>query len=378
MRYFNLQNALLWLVALTAMLFGPKLQSAYAQAESLADWPATAKAEQPKKAVRSPFSGLAEAMRTGQWRDPANDPQEFTDYFQKQIFPWITHADKRGQREDVVIKLHNDFKALGKFPDSPVRDKLTDITLQYMAPIAKDGKWQPSVRENSLLAIGEVKSPKAVPVLLEMIKSKDLHPMFKVVAMADLVQLAEQSVLADPVVADTVVPAMVIIADGKRFPSNDGWRWMRGQAADILAAVGNAGNNAPDALLTMLADQDLPLIIRGKAARALGKLKYNGNLPDAAAYTKTFAQFGSDALAENLPGESRRIWAVCNDFLGGLDPLMKQGSPPKTAHDIHNAMDELKRTASKPKAGGGYPSEEDLKSAIATARKVLDAAAKKK
>ena len=193
MRYFNLQNALLWLVALTAMLFGPKLQSAYPQAESLADWPATAKAEQPKKAVRSPFSGLAEAMRTGQWRDPANDPQEFTNYFQKQIFPWITHADKRGQREDVVIKLHNDFKALGKFPDSPVRDKLTDITLQYMAPIAKDGKWQPSVRENSLLAIGEVKSPKAVPVLLEMIKSKDLHPMFKVVAMADLVQLADKA-----------------------------------------------------------------------------------------------------------------------------------------------------------------------------------------
>ena len=233
-------------------------------------------------------------------------------------------------------------------------------------------------RKTRLLAIGEVKSPKAVPVLLELIKSKDLHPMFKVVAMADLVHLAEEKVLADEAVADPVVKLMVMAAP-RKIP-NDGWRWMRGQAADILGAVGNAGNNVPDALLTMMADEELPLIIRGKAARALGKLKYNGNLPDAATYTKTFAQFGSDALADNLPGEARRIWSVCNDFLGGLEPLMTQGTPPKTAHDIHNAMDELKRAAAKPKAGGAdehaYPSEEDLKPAIAKARKVLDAAAK--
>ena len=115
MRYFNLQNVPPWLVALTAMLFGPKLLSAYASAESLADWPAKAKAEQPKKAVRSPFSGLAEAMRTGQWRDPATIPRIYR-LFPKANLPVITHADKRGQREDVVIKLHNDFKCSENFP----------------------------------------------------------------------------------------------------------------------------------------------------------------------------------------------------------------------------------------------------------------------
>ena len=170
---------------------------------------------------------------------------------------------------------------------------------------------------------------------------------------------------------------MVIIADGKRFPSNDGWP---GCAAKPLISSPRSKRRKQRARRTAdHAGRSGPAANHSRQGRPrLGKLKYNGNLPDAAAYTKTFAQFGSDALAENLPGESRRIWAVCNDFLGGLDPLMKQGSPPKTAHDIHNAMDELKRTASKPKAGGGYPSEEDLKSAIATARKVLDAAAKKK
>ena len=188
--------------------------------------------------------------------------------------------------------------------------------------------------------------------------------------MADLVHLAEQNVLTDEAVADPVVKLMAV-AVPRKIP-NDGWRWMRGQAADILAAVGNAGNNVPDALLTMLADDDLPLIIRGKAARARGKLKYAGNLPDGATYTKTFAQFGSDALADNLPGDARRIWAVCNDFLGGPDPLAKLGPAPNEARGIRDAMDELRKAASKAQ------SEDELKPAIAKARKVLDAAAKKK
>ena len=276
----------------------------------------------------------------------------------------------------MIVKLHNDYKQLDPSSPSPVRDKLTEITLEYMAAIAKDGKWPPAVRENALLAIGEVRSPQTVPVLLDMIKSKELHQMFKVVAMADLVHLAEQGVLADEAVADPVVKLMAMAAP-RKIP-NDGWRWMRGQAADILGAVGNAGNNAPDALLTMMADEELPLIIRGKAARALGKLKYNGNLPDAATYTKTFSQFGSDALADNLPADSRRIWAVCIDFLGGLDQLLKQGAAPKTAHDIRDAMEELRKAASRTKSSGDYPSEEELKPAIAKARKVLDAAAMKK
>jgi hypothetical protein len=250
-----------------------------------------------------------------------------------------------------------------------------------MLPIVKDGKWSPPVRENALLAIGEVKSPNAVPVLLEIIKSKELHPMFKAVAMGNLVHLAEQGVLADPSVNanNTVVPIMAIIADGKRFPPNDGWRWMRGQAADILGDVGSTGKSGevPKALLEIMSDQELPLIIRGKAAAALGKLKYSGNAPNSATYDKAFSQFGSAALVDTLPGGPGRIWGVCNDFLGGLEPLMNQGSASKTAKEIHDAMNELKKVASKPNSSGNYPTEEELKPDIAKARKVLDAAAKK-
>jgi HEAT repeat protein len=378
MRYSIQLYALLWLVGISAMLFGPTLPSACAQPESLADWSTKAKADPTPVDKKVAFPGLSTALRTGQFEN-AGDDQRFADLYDKRVFPNITNPKTRGESQDVVVKLRSDFKMLGKFSDSPVRDKLEDITLEYMTPIAKDGKWQPAVRENALLAIGEIKSPKAVPVLLEFIKSRDQHPMFKVAAMAGIVRLAEQGVLAGPSVADPVVPVMVIIADGKKVPSNDGWRWMRGQAADILGAIGSTGKKGevPAALLAMVADEELPLIIRGKAARALGKLKYD-NLPDAKNYVQTFAQFGSDALADNLPGEYRRIWAVCDDFLGGLKPLMTSGAAPKLAQSINDSVDELKRLASKPKSGGGYASEEELKPAVAKARKVLEAAAGRK
>jgi hypothetical protein len=378
------QNALVWVVVLSAMLFGPRLPSACAQADSLGDWTTKAAGKgfadpiPPNKKLT--FGGLNAAFSTGQFENQGDD-QLFADYYVNRIFPYITDPKFRGQREDIVTRLHSDFNRLNKFPDSPVRDKLADITLDYMSKIATDGKWHPAVRESALLAIGEVKSPKTVDLLMKLIKNKDLNPMFKVAAMADLVHLAEQGVLADDAVAEPVVTLMAMAAPIKR--PNDGWRWMRGQAADVLAAVRSVGKSGevPAALLNMMADEDLPLIIRGKAAHALGKLKFDGKLPDAALYTKTFAQFGSDALAENLPGDARRIWAVCNDFLGGIDPLMQQDAVPKEARDIHHAMDELRKVAMKPKTGTAdervYPTEEELKPALATARKTLDAAAKK-
>ena len=75
---------------------------------------------------------------------------------------------------------------------------------------------------------GQVAESRAC--LLDLIKSKELHPMFKVVAMADLVHLADKSVLADPVGAETL-PAMAIIAAGKDSPRMTAGESMRSQAA---------------------------------------------------------------------------------------------------------------------------------------------------
>ena len=136
MRYFNRQNALVRLVALTAVLFGTRVPRACAQQESLADWSAKAQAKGFAEPIpsnkKANFPGLPAAIRNGQFQNPG-DEQLFADLYEQRIFPNITNPKTRGEREDVIVKLHNDYKALAKYPDSAVRDKLTDITLGYMA-----------------------------------------------------------------------------------------------------------------------------------------------------------------------------------------------------------------------------------------------------
>ena len=319
-----------------------------------------------------------------------NDPPLFVNYFNKSIFPWITHPDERGQREDPIARLHNYFRALNRFPGSPVLAKLEEITLDYMSKTASDPKWHPTVRINAITAIGEVRSSAAVNLLMDMIRNGKLHPAFRVAAMAGLVHLAEQNVLIDPVVAAPVVALMTKAAGAKLH--SDEWRWMRGQAADILGSVGDPGSNGEvvAALVVMVADPNLPLIQRGKAARALGKLNYNGNVPDAEKYIQALAEFGSDALGADLPADARRLRALALAFLGdggkdpgALAPLLKQGSVPKKVHDMQTAMSELQKAASKMKPGEvdetpRPPTEEELKPAVARAKAALDAAAGRK
>ena len=129
------------------------------------------------------------ALRTGNFENQGDD-QLFADLYEKRYFPLITHPDLRGTKDDPVVVLHNSFRQYK--PGSTVYDKLTDITLAYMLPIATDTTRHPAARENAILAIGEVKSPKAVDALMQLVQDKKLHPMFKIGAMAGLVHLAEQ------------------------------------------------------------------------------------------------------------------------------------------------------------------------------------------
>ena len=94
--------------------------------------------------------------------------------------------------------------------------------------------------------------------------------------------------MSDPDVSQPVIVRMAAFI-ARPAPKNaraEGFRWMRGQAADVLAALKSTGpnNEVPPALLTMLNDKDLPIPLRSKAARALGKLKYGDNPPAAAPY----------------------------------------------------------------------------------------------
>jgi hypothetical protein len=391
MQYYR-QTTLLWFLGVAAASLGPAPPSAYAQPESMTGWSTKGYADPIKPDTTVKFGNMSEVFRTGQWVDPTNDPQQFADLYEKRLFRKITDLKTRGNpKDDPVIVLRSHIGRLAKFPGSPVFDKLVDVTLDYMQPIATDAKWHPAVRESAILAIGEVKSPKAVDALLELLKTKDLHPMFKVAAMAGLVHLAEQGVMAPPPVAAPVVALMVSCANAKPNSPPDYLRWMRGQAADVLGAIGSVGNGeVPAALLTIVADKDLPLAQRGKAARALGRLDYSGGLPDAQKFVQPLTEFGSDALAENLPCDARRIRTVARAFLGdpagasggkkdagALGPLLEQSNVPKVVQQMRAAMDEL-LVATTVKPGPIVPSEEKIKPAVVKARAVFDAAAGKK
>ncbi len=395
MRFRNLTQRFLWIIGLTFPLVWQTAGSARAQTDSLADWQEKAKGNgyaEPLKTEPAQFTALGAALHDGQWANQGDD-QLFADFYQKRIFPLITHADTRGQRNDVVAKLRSDFNRLSAKP-GPVLDKLIEITLGYMQPIAKDAKWHPSVRENAILAIGEVKSPKAVDALVELLKTRDLHPMFKVAAMAGLVRLAERdplhptetNVLEDPQVNPPVVALMVICASANQANAPDYMRWMRGQAADVLGAIGSVGaGKVPVALLTMIADKQLPLMQRAKAARALGRLDYTNGPLEADKFVQPLAEFGRDALAENLSGDARRIRSIALAFVGdsvgapsgkkdagALGPLEQAGAPG-AVKQMRAAMNEL-LAAAKSKL---LP-EEKIKPAVAKAKAAFDAAAGKK
>ena len=104
MRYFKQQNALLLLVALTAMLFGPRVQSACAQPESLADWPAKAQAKgfagplPVNKGFR--FSNFNQMLRNkGQWVDAADPTINSLPHFTRSGYSHISPIPKHAASE---------------------------------------------------------------------------------------------------------------------------------------------------------------------------------------------------------------------------------------------------------------------------------------
>src|SRR5262249_23167953 len=152
----------------------------------------------------------------------------------------------RQSADDVIAKLRLDLRACKSAPVQTVFEKLADLTIGYMTNVVVDPQVHPAARVNAVLAIGEGNSPKAAKGLLSPGLSK--HPFAcGVAAMTGLLHMAEQSgggVVAQPEIAQTVVPKMVAIVKYVKAPKNDqydGIAWMRGQAADLLADLKSPG-----------------------------------------------------------------------------------------------------------------------------------------
>ncbi len=96
----------------------------------------------------------------------------------------------------------------------------------------------------------------------------------------------------------------------------------------------------PLRLLHMLNDKDIPVPLRSKAAKALGKVvKHGDDLPAAASYVQALAGLFGDALSPDLPADRARLRLVANDVKEGLQPFNSPDS-----HELSQALQKALAT----------------------------------
>jgi hypothetical protein len=331
----------LWTLAVAGLgCLGAAQRSAHAQ-NSLAGWADREYKELPSKSVS--FPQLPKVLREGAFASAA-EQQKFADYYNQQLFPLVTHKDNRQSQNDVIVKLRSNLKSNEKATSTQVLETLTDLTLTYMKGIANDAQYHPAARVNAMLAIGEFNSPQAAQLLLDTVMDKKQVFAVRVAAMTGLLRMAGPSgkaVLSDPQIAPAVLVDMVAFVKS-RATKSDGIYWMRGQAADVLADWGKTGpkGEVPLALRSMLNDKDLPVPLRSKAARALGKLNYDGNPPAAGEYLTALAGLARDALSSDQPANRGRVELVARDVADGCKPFAASTLPS----DQKSLLDGLQRT----------------------------------
>jgi hypothetical protein len=366
-------------------------RSAQAQS-SVAGWPE--KNYTVAKLQTVPFNTRASVLRAGTFENAAEE-QKFTDYYNQSLFPNVTNPKSReSPKDDVIAKLRIDLRACEKPQDQPqdVFNKLVDLTLDYMTKVAGDSQYHPVARVNAMLAIGEVNSPKAAKVLLETaFKRGELFPI-RVAATAGLVRMAgttrgKEVLSADPEIESQVIKSMVMLAKlhAKKNELTDGIQWMQGQAADILADLGTTGSKGevPPALLNMLNDKDLPIQLRCKAARALGKLDYSANAPAPGPYLTALAGLADDAFASDQPADRARVRSVVRDIgvrdVGDREvgsALTKLAALSTNSTD-QAVVDTLKKALQAiDKQTGDKMTSEDLRNSMNEAKASLDSLVK--
>ncbi len=293
---------------------------------SVAGWPSRNFTVNKPEVV--PFNTRPSVLKNGKFESDEEE-QTFVKFYNQSLFPNVTNpANRQSPRDDVITRLRNDLKACEKpqDQDQQVFNKLTDLTLAYMTKVAEDGQYHPVARVNAMLAIGEINSPKAAKVLLDTAFGKGSLFAVRVAAMTGLVRMAgpigrrkeldgqAEGVLSDPEIEPLVIKNMVSLV-GFAKKRDDGFHWMRGQAADVLADLGNTGpqGEVPPALLKMLSDTDLPIPLRSKAARALGKLNYGASPPAPGPYLTALAELASAAFSSDQPADRARVRLVVRD-----------------------------------------------------------------
>ena len=310
--------------------------------------------------------------------ESADEEQKFADYYNRSLFPNVTNpANRLSPRDDVIAKLRNDLRACERPQEKQVFDKLVELGLDYMSKVAKDDQYHPVARLNAMLAIGEINAPVAARALLDAAFNRNQIFAVRIAAMSGLIRMAGPSgrrVLLDAEIEPLVVKRMTSFVGYVKAKKDDGIYWMRGQAADVLGELGEIGpqGEIPPALLTMINDKDLPIPLRTKAAKALGKLNYGDNTPAARPYLMALAALARDTFSSEQPADRGRVRQVLRDVEEGV----KKFGPSANDQVWVDSLKKTLQTLNKETEDKMTP--EQLKASLAKASASLESLLNKK
>jgi hypothetical protein len=232
-------------------------------------------------------------LRKGQFAQEDGGQPVFDEYYKKYALPrWTLAASQTNLtnfRRELVAELKTAKSEPGKA--NPIYVYLRDkLVLVYMRYLALRPEFHPAVRVNAMLVIGELNEsepaapaalpkplPAAVAVLIDAVENPNQLDAVKVAALEGLVRHAQLGGARDP----SVITAMLKLVNAATPPEGrtaDGHAWIRSLAAEVLGELRWPGNNGEvvKALAKMVAESNSPFIARHAAARALGRLNYQG------------------------------------------------------------------------------------------------------
>ena len=334
-RAINLRSALIIAAALAALTTG----HAHAQDKDYLELPLDPNCPTWYKLNlnQPPYQQFIE-MLTG--TQPLN-AATFDAFFNDTVFPLMTqwkdrqiggHAGSplfdgppKGGPAAIRAQFKTSFAVKGT--NQAAHDELNRITLDKMQAIASDN-YHPTVRLNSMLLIGDLtetadaSSPpwkNALPALLKAAAANDTIDAVRVAALRGLLRHSQAGI--DPSVRPQVIQGMLALVQQHTPPagrSKEGHDWICRRAIDVLAAIGDAGNNGAviKPLLATIDDQATSPAIRCAAAAALAKIKYAPPKEfDATAITKSLGKLAVDCTAYELSSASKSFGPIVIDRL---------------------------------------------------------------
>jgi hypothetical protein len=237
------------------------------------------------------------------------DRARFNEFFEKYYFPAMTRfsPDELGQLGRLRDDLFSRF--LWATNNEDLQRELTQMAFAKLQPVERNkGKsYHPAVRYNAILILGmldatypsagtkEVPLKEATAELTLIINAaaegKRVPPFLVVGALVGLQRHAALIGNLDRATAETIPSAALkLVGTEVKFPEADAKvaEWIRLQAAEVLAKLGNPGANGEvvAAFQKMIAGETTPKMSldgRLQAAAMLGKLKLDGAKIDAAA-----------------------------------------------------------------------------------------------